>query len=257
MKKTHRDDRAVGAGGPSHSQSRDLDDRASQIEEGTESVRRTIVGGRPIDRRRRKVRIPIGIEKVLCAAAADREFSEQLILARADALAGTGLEISAAETAILSAVSEAALRTMIDNIDLKRHKKRRFFRGIAAASLAATTATACIGENETAMGGGAAPDWPDTGDTVGDVVAPPADLIEEIGVPLDGVQPDIPVDEISPPDIQEIQEGVDLGEPDVVEGHDGFAPGGVMPDMVEDPDVVDSEVAMDGGMWGDDIEEPK
>ncbi len=44
---------------------------------------------------------------------------------------------------------------------------------------------------------------------------------------------------------------MDIGDPDVVEGHDGFAPGGVM------PDVIDSEVAMDGGMWGDDVEEPK
>ena len=135
--------------------SRDLDERAAQVEEGTEAVRRTIVGGRPIDRRRRKVRIPIGVEKVLCAAATDPVFRDRLLTDRADALAGTGLEISAAETSILSAVSEAALRTRIDSIDLKRHRKRRFFRGIAAASLAATTATACIGESETATGSGA------------------------------------------------------------------------------------------------------
>ncbi|MFH1532214.1 MAG: hypothetical protein ABIK09_15925 [Pseudomonadota bacterium] len=233
-----------------------MDNRTAEIEEGTESVRRTIVGGRPLDRRRRKVRIPIGIEKALCAAASDREFLEQLVMARADALPGTGLEVSPAEAAILASVSEEALRTMIQAIDLKRHRKRRFFRGIAAASLAATTATACIGENETALSGGAAPDWPDgvAAETVSDVLFPADVIDQEMMVPQDvGIQPD----EIVPLDIQEIQAGVDLGDPDVVEGHDGFAPGGVMPDMVDDPDVIDSEVAMDGGMWGDDVKDEK
>ena len=105
------------------------------------------MSGKPLDRRRRKVRIPIGIEKVLCAAAGDREFREQLLMARSDALSGTAFEISPAEAMILRSVTEDALRTMIDNIDLKRHRRRRFFRGIAAASLAATTAmgmTECI-----------------------------------------------------------------------------------------------------------------
>ena len=226
-------------------------DRTAEIEEGTESVRRTIVGGRPIDRRRRKVRIPIGIEKVLCAAAGDPEFREQLVLARADALKGTAFEVSGAEAMILRSVSDAALRTMIGSIDLKRHRKRRFFRGIAAASLAATTATACIGENETAVAGGAAPDWPDgvSGEVVSEVVNQPSpDVIDMDGIP--------PVDVGSWPDVPpEIQ--VDAVDPDVVEGHDGFAPGGVMPDQVDDPEVIDSEVAMDGGMWGDDVKEEK
>ncbi len=168
------------------------EDRADLIEEGTEAVRRTIVGGRPIDRRRRKVRIPIGIEKVLCAAAADGVFMERLVTARADALDGTGLQVSAAEAAILGSVSEDALRTMIDHIDLKRHRKRRFFRGIAAASLAATTATACIGENETAVAGGAAPDWPDSisGDSISEVVTPPVDA---------GTWPELPPRRDRPP----------------------------------------------------------
>ena len=218
-----------------------------EIEEGTESVRRTIVGGRPIDRRRRKVRIPIGIEKVLYLAAADREFREQLFMSRADALPGTGLEVSPAEAMILRSVSEAALRTMVDAIDLKRHRKRRFFRGIAAASLAATTATACIGESDTATAGGAAPDWPDSsGDVISDVMH--VDEIDQDMMPaIDvGSWPDVP------PEVQ-----ADAVDPDVVEGHDGFAPGGVMPDLVDDLDVIDSEVAMDGGMWGDDVKDEK
>ena len=246
----NRDQAPMGAG----------DDMTAEIEEGTESVRRTIVGGRPIDRRRRKVRIPIGVEKVLYRAAADRVFREQLLMGRAEALPGTGLEVSGAEAMILRSVSDDALRTMIEAIDVKRHRKRRFFRGIAAASLAATTAlgTASCGEEEMAVAGGAAPDWPDAaGDSISDVMHP--DRIEQdLLPPVDaGSWPELPPDEITPLDVPDMTAGVDIKDPDVVEGHDGFAPGGVMPDMVDDPDVIDSEVAMDGGMWGDDVEEEK
>ena len=171
------------------------------------------MSGRPMDRRRRKVRIPIGIEKVLCAAAGDHAFREQLLLARADALAGTGLDISVAEATILKSVSEDALRTMIDNIDLKRHRRRSFFRGIAAASLAATTATACIGENEMAAGGGAAPDWPDTDmDSVQSDVIEKQDTFGDGGLLSDEFQP--PPDEITPTDVAEISAGVDIKDPE-------------------------------------------
>ncbi|MBM4372360.1 MAG: hypothetical protein FJ098_11945, partial [Deltaproteobacteria bacterium] len=143
----------------------------------------------------------------------------------------------------------------------------RFFRGIAAASLAATTATACLGENETASAGGMAPDWPEDVVEVVDGTGERGVLADALGgelqdqagqLDLDSMPPadmgswsDIPSDEISPPDRPEVQAGVDPGDPDVVEGHDGFAPGGVM------PDVIDTETAMDGGMWGDDVNEPK
>ena len=120
--------------------------------------------GRLLDRRRRKVRIPIGIEKLLCAAAADPAFCEHLVMARAAALEGTGLEISASEAMILKAVPEAQLRTMIENIDLKRHKRRRFFRGIAAASLAATTVMGTTECND-GVAAGIDPEW-DTKESV-------------------------------------------------------------------------------------------
>jgi len=232
--------------------SRELVEHAAEIEEGREVVRRTIVGGRPIDRRRRKLRIPIGIEKVLCRAAADRRFREQFLMARADALTGTDLEVSRSEAMILASVSEDALRTMIENIDLKRHRKRRFFRGIAAASLAATTVlgTVSCGEGEYGTAGGAAPDWPETVDAVVDTVdrTDVVDLLEaedvlcDLGMTDGSDAADVldvedvfcdagMTDEEGPPDIQEVD----------------------VPDVDAPADVIDSETAMDGGMWADDV----
>ncbi len=165
--------------------------------------------GKPMDRRRRKVRIPIGIEKVLCVASADREFREQLLMARADALAGTGLEISDAEAMILKSVSEDALRTMIESIDLKRHRKRRFFRGIAAASLVATTATVstqCVFDS-----GGAHTDMPEDTEI-------PQDTVETVdGYGEDGMLSDefSPPADVTPSDTMDITTGVDTQDIDV------------------------------------------
>ncbi len=253
------------------------DDAAGTIEEGTESVRRTIVGGRPLDRRRRKVRIPIGIEKVLCAAAADREFREQLLMARADALLGTGLDVSPSEAMILGSVSEGALRTMIENIDLKRHKRRRFFRGIAAASLAATTAVVGVGCLE--AGGASAedrsdmPTWADVGggtrsDTIdvddkfadggmqyhdiefeekltdlGATDGPP-EIVDVDQVSFDvGDTADEP-DEIDPLDVPEVTAGVDVKDPS---------------DTMDMPDEVDVDIQpMPAGIPPmEDVKEPE
>ena len=253
------------------------DDEAGTIEEGTESVRRTIVGGRPLDRRRRKVRIPIGIEKVLCAAAADREFREQLLMARADALAGTGLEVSPSEAMILRSVSEDALRIMIENIDLKRHRRRRFFRGIAAASLAATTAmsTGCV-EAEEDMSKGIAPDWPDAvtpevqpvagvnlQDSV-DEVAAPEDIFEVGNVFYDvGNTGDVPPDVVWPEEVQDaagsipdVPEDVQEIQVDDVQTYAGVT----LPDAnAQDADEVEVEIQpMPAGIPPrEDVEEPK
>ncbi len=152
------------------------------------------------NRRTRKVRIPIGIEKVLCAAAADREFCEQLVMARRDALNGTGLELSASETMILEAVPEAQLRTMVENIDLKRHKRRRFFRGIAAASLAATTAMGVSDCNELVTTTGIDP-HEDV--TQGDVLPPEDTRIDVFTPPKETLVGSDTVEVI--PDVQDVE----------------------------------------------------
>ena len=222
------------------------------------------VRSRPIDRRRRKLRIPIGIEKVLCRAAADRQFQEQLLMARADALTGTDLQVSRSEAMILASVSEDALRTMIENIDLKRHRKRRFFRGIAAASLAATTVlgTVSCGEGEYGTAGGAAPDWPETVDAVVDT-ASRADVVEVEEAMDVGEWSDMPPEvQTDPPDIIEVENAVDVGNwgdlPDVLPPLDVIEVSSEVDvqeheEVVEAADVIDSETAMDGGMWADDV----
>ncbi|MFH1532215.1 MAG: hypothetical protein ABIK09_15930 [Pseudomonadota bacterium] len=175
------------------------------------------MSGKPMDRRRRRVRIPIGIEKVLCAAAGDREFREQLLMARSDALTGTPFAISAAEAMILKSVSEPALRTMIESIDLKRHRKRRFFRGIAAASLAATTAV--LGTQGCVVTGATIEtDTVDTVDTV-DGMGERGMLADEFTVPE-------VVDTAQPPDTTMV--GSDTVE--------------VTPNDVQDVDVEDMQV---------------
>ena len=187
--------------------------------------------GKPMDRRRRKVRIPIGIEKVLCAAAGDREFREQLLMARADALEGTALDISPSEALILRSVSEDALRTMIDNIDLKRHRRRRFFRGIAAASLAATTA---LGTTECAesFSMGVEPDF-DTAPLSDLAGIGPSDVLDVQDNLTDLGATDSPLDENSEPtDVIEVEEGAS----DIVGSIDS-EPDEIAPGDIQDVDV--------------------
>jgi hypothetical protein len=211
-----------------------------EVEEGTEVVRRTIVGGRPMERRRRKVRIPIGIEKVLCRAAGDGAFRERLFRDRAAAVAALGDGLSAGERAVLAAVPEDVLRTMISNIDLKRHRRRSFFRGIAAASLAATTAvgtTECLESSTTGIdpSGWDAPrsDVVDAGPTLDSRGAVP-DEIEGEDLQVAGILDDVQQPEL--PDIVEVDEAgpIEVGNLD-----------GTPPDEVEHLD------GLDGGMWAD------
>jgi hypothetical protein len=179
------------------------------------------VSGKPMDRRRRKVRIPIGIEKVLCAAAGDPVFRESLVTARGDALGGSGLALSASETMILRAVPEAQLRTMIENIDLERHRRRRFFRGIAAASLAATTLMGTTECTEVASKG-VEPDedfsaHTDTVDTLdgdaeqrmlADEFAPPDEIGIDLRVTQDAITAELPgpdLEVVFPEDVVDVE----------------------------------------------------
>jgi len=118
-----------------------------EVDEGQEVVRRTVGRGHPMDRLRRTVKIPIGIEKLLFRAAGDPGLRERLMADRGNALAEFQEELSPSEVAILTTVPPEALNAMIANIDLKQHGRRRFFRGVAAASLAATTALGAAGCN--------------------------------------------------------------------------------------------------------------
>jgi hypothetical protein len=122
------------------------------VEEGQEVVRNTIVGGRPMARKKRKVSVPIGIEKFLLRAAADAGLRRRLFEDRSAVIAAAGDELSASERSILESVPDAALAAMMERLDLKTHTTRPFARKVAAAAFATAAlgavviaGTACTG----------------------------------------------------------------------------------------------------------------
>jgi len=214
-----------------------------EIEEGKEVVRRTIVGGRPLARKKRKLKIPIGIEKVLCRAAVDPAFRASLFDNRDAALDGLGGELSEAEADILKSIPAQSLETMIARIDPKKHAGRRFMKGVMAATLVTAALTTSIDCLETRTKGATADDPTADDIRAGETFAPEA--------VVKGIQPD---DVLGAPDVVETQDGQailgidpDVGEPDVVEKEevnsygidpeldvieheDLMAPGGIIPD---------------------------
>lgn len=210
-----------------------------EIEEGKEVVRRTIVGGRPLARRKRKIRIPIGIEKVLCKAAVDPVFRVALFDDREQALAQLGGELTAEEAEILRSIPNANLATMVDRIDPRKHTKRRFMKGVMAATLAAMTAGAgglACDDNSSSKdvtpavdygwAGGAGPDWPE-------------DVKKDEGTPELDVQE-------SYADMEMMSE-LPEQEPDVIDVQDNHATKGILPD----PDVIEDDIPPVGGIMPD------
>jgi hypothetical protein len=223
---------------------------AFEVEEGQEVVRRTIVGGRPRARRKRKIAIPIGIEKLLARAAGDKAFKRALLANRYVAVEAQGFSLVDSERAILESVSDAVLGTLIGRIDLKRHAKRRFMKGVATAAFATvamTTGVAC--ENSTIVGStdtvGEQVDTSEVMSSVGSDVQPDVpEIFPDAGV---DIQPDVPPNAGVSPDVVDVQEweisaGVDIGEPEPmpevteVMEIDGEGPqvGGITPEIDEE-----------------------
>jgi hypothetical protein len=192
--------------------------RDFEVEEGREVVRRTIVGGRPRAREKRKIRVPIGLETVLCRAAADTGFRAALLADRGAALDAAGVELLASERAVLDSVPEPVLAGMIGRIDVQRHGRGRFMRGVLAATFAAT---AVLGIAECNCAGGDRADWPEDLD----VGAATMDVPDDTD-PSRGISPDIPflIDAPEPP-----SDGI---RPDVIEIDVGEPmPAGILPDV--------------------------
>ena len=194
-----------------------------EIEEGKEVVRRTIVGGRPLARKKRKLKIPIGIEKVLCKAAVDPAFRAALYENRREALDGLGDELSEAEADILMSIPIEPLDSMVAGIDPKRHAGRRFMKGVMAATFVTAALTTSIDCGPT-QSTGSQPDDVQEPDEVraGETYAPETAVL--------GIEPD---DVFVEPDVVEKDEVTSWGidpEVDVVEHEDLMAPGGIIPD---------------------------
>lgn len=181
-----------------------------EVEEGQEVVRKTIVGGRPRARRAQKIRIPIGIEKVLCRAAADTEFRTMLFDDRSAAIKAFGQNLSDTEREVLTGIPSPMLTEMVGRIDLKQHTRSRLMRGVLAAAMLVSTAVVDAGCFDVQTAGVSPdPDWAGQ------------DAVVDVGESMDsrGIQPDA------------ISE--DLVEPDVIEVEDTMATKGILPD----PDV--------------------
>ena len=122
-------------------------------ESRSDDIVHTIAGGQPprplvggsIGRRARfaqKVRVPVGLEKILYVAAQDPSLRERLLEDRAGAIAALGVALRPSEKAMLEAAPRAVLETMIASIVPANPRRRRFMNLVAAAatSLAAGTA---------------------------------------------------------------------------------------------------------------------
>lgn len=110
----------------------------------------TIVGGQPRNKKQKgKMKVPVGMEKILFHASRDEEFRKKLLSDREIAIAQSGIRLRPSEEAMLKVISNTALEIMIANI-VPENPRRRKFMGLvaaAAASLAAGTAGEGCGDD--------------------------------------------------------------------------------------------------------------
>jgi len=166
-----------------------------EVEDGQEFTSRTIVGGRPLVRRKARINIHAGIEKALYRAAIDPGFRRDLLEDRLAALRSRSMVLTAAEETIFACVPRDRLELMIDEIRPDKHGKRRFMKAVATAvmTLASTTATVSCMES-TGVEADVPEDVPvDTSypDPAGDAPDLPEVEADELDVPSDLPEEDL------------------------------------------------------------------
>lgn len=199
--------------------------------DGEDRPKLTIVGGQPHRRPRgadrAKIKVPVGLEKILFHAAGDPEFCTRLLQDPVATVRETGIRLRPSESAVLAALSPDAIEKMIQNL-VPENPRRRKFMGLvaaAAASLAAGTAKGCYETKgtdhiddtgpvlDTAAGAG-----PDTAtETIGDSDADTETDIESV---LDtNTETGTAVDtETDPPEIDAGDTGPDTASDTAVDG---------------------------------------
>jgi hypothetical protein len=80
--------------------------------------------------------IPRGIEVLVKKASIDRAFREILLEKRAESAAEIGLDLSAAEAAMLNAVQRAQIEQIIENTTVPDEHRREFLGRVGVAMLA-------------------------------------------------------------------------------------------------------------------------
>ncbi len=112
----------------------------------------TIVGGQPSGSPRKQVnKIPVGIERVLYAAAMEPVFRERLLADREAAIQERGFPLRPSELAMLRLTPAEQLEAAIDSLDTSAPslERRSFMRTVAASLVtlaAANTISACADE---------------------------------------------------------------------------------------------------------------
>ena len=140
-------------------------------------------------RRGGNLKVPIGIEKVLCRAAGDADFRCLFFKDRDAALKSWDAGLSETEMGVLSSVPDESLAAMISRIDLKKHAKRRFMKAVATATFVATAAAGAAFYLSTPGCTGADPDMPFE-DTIQVETVPEQKSAEEVELPGDIVAQD-------------------------------------------------------------------
>jgi len=116
-----------------------------------------------MDRSGQRNRLPVGVERVLFAAAVDADFRRALLEDPGRATQARGLELRPAELAMLRSIPSAQLAASIQAMDTSAEnvERRSFLRTVAVAAAGVVVVeglSACSSAGET----GARPDWPDS-----------------------------------------------------------------------------------------------
>jgi hypothetical protein len=120
--------------------------------------------------RKRKIQVPVGVEKLLYHAARDDDFRELLLSDRERAATEAGVTLRSSERAALEAIPVDTLVAMIDSIVPTNPRRRKFMGLVAAAatSLAAGTAVIACDDDSKPQPAGVGPDTDVDGDTDSD-----------------------------------------------------------------------------------------
>jgi len=92
-------------------------------------------------------RVPVGMEKVLFAAASDQHFMEELFEDREAAVEARGFRLRDSEMAMLRMIPDEHLRSAINGLDTsdRNLERRNFMRAVAATAVTVAAADALSG----------------------------------------------------------------------------------------------------------------
>lgn len=109
-----------------------------------EAVLTTIVGGRPPGTGTGVGNIPRGIEVLIKKASVDLEFRKVLLDKRAEAAHEIGLQLSEAETKMLTSIPPEQLEAIIENTKVKQEHRKIFLGKVGNVMLAAAAGAAVL-----------------------------------------------------------------------------------------------------------------